>query len=71
MVAAAKSARASVSTASVDLTPTRWSTAAATRPIAIGPRKLRFRLSIEARRQAMSGPTPIRKISERKSGTFT
>src|SRR5439155_822442 len=57
--------------AGVDRTPTRCSTAAATRPIATGPRKLRVRLSIEARRQAMSGPTPIRKMSERKRGTFT
>src|SRR2546429_2201819 len=37
----------------------------------IGPTKLRRRLSSDARRHAMSGPTPIRKISPRKRGMLT
>src|SRR5713226_4163874 len=36
-----------------------------------GQRKLRLRLSHEALRQAIMGPTPMRKTSKRKSGTIT
>ena len=44
---------------------------AATMPAATGFRKLRRRLSAEARRHAMSGPTPIRKSRARKTGMLT
>src|SRR2546426_1093661 len=71
MVAETKSVSASASTASAERTPRRAKKAAPIPPRAIGPRKLRRRFSSEARRQAMSGPTPIRKMSERKRGTFT
>jgi hypothetical protein len=40
-------------------------------PITRGRRKLRRRFSEEARRQAMSGPTPIRKMRARKIGMLT
>ena len=70
-VLATNTVSASVSTASADATPSRRNTAAATMPSTTGPRKLRRRLSSEARRHAMSGPTPIKKMSDRKSGMFT
>ena len=71
IVAATNTVSASVSTARVGRTPRSRNTAAAATPTAIGARKFRLRLSTEARRQAMSGPTPIRKMSPRKSGTLT
>ena len=40
-------------------------------PAMTGFRKFRRRLSAEARRQAMSGPTPIRKSKARKTGILT
>jgi hypothetical protein len=52
-------------------TPSAHSTTAATTPASTGLRKLRRRLSAEARRQAMSGPTPMRKRRPRKRGMFT
>jgi hypothetical protein len=71
IVAATKTVSVSDSTASVERTPTSRKTAAAAIPTATGHTKLRFRLSSDARRQAMSGPTPIRNRSPRKSGTLT
>src|SRR5215207_8714768 len=41
------------------------------REAAAGQTKLRFKLSQEARRQAMMGPTPIKKTKKRNNGTVT
>src|SRR5439155_20948121 len=38
---------------------------------AAGQRKLRLKLSHDALRHAMMGPTPMRKTNKRKSGTVT
>src|SRR5437867_9865530 len=54
-----------------DRTPSEKKNAAAATPTSTGQRKFRRRLSNEARRQAMSGPTPMRKMSARKRGTLT
>ncbi len=70
-MAATKTVVANVSAASSERTPSANAAAAATIPSATGQRKLRLRLSRDARRQAISGPTPIRKISDRKSGKLT
>ena len=45
--------------------------AGATMPAITGFRKFRRRLSADARRHAMSGPTPIMKSKARKTGMFT
>src|SRR5215510_4606387 len=71
MVAATKTVVANVSAARAERTPRANAMAAATMPSTTGHRKFRFRFSREARRQAIRGPTPIRKISERNSGTLT
>ena len=70
-MAATKTVSASVSTAMADRTPSAKKPAAATTPTSTGARKFRRRLSSEARRQAINGPTPMRKMSARKSGTLT
>src|SRR5712692_9479093 len=71
MVPATKTTRAmAVSTRTLP-TPNSLITPAAPMPARTGLRKFRFRFSAEARRQAMRGPTPMRKRRARKMGIFT
>ena len=71
MVPVTKTTRAmAVSTMTLPTPKTRRA-AAATTPASTGVRKFRFRFCAEARRQAMSGPTPIRKSRARKMGMLT
>src|SRR5579862_93060 len=52
-------------------TPVAASTAASATPASIGQRNARFRLSTELRRQAISGPTPVRNIRNIAIGIST
>src|SRR5713101_2346064 len=71
MVLATKTTRAmAVSTRTLP-TPNSLITPAAPMPARTGLRKFRFRFSAEARRQAMRGPTPMRKRRAMKIGIFT
>ena len=71
MVPATKTTRAMAVSTSALPTPIARITAATTMPASTGLRKLRVRFSADARRHAMSGPTPIRNSRERKIGILT
>src|SRR5215831_912929 len=71
MVPVTNTTRPMQSSTSALPTPTSRRTTAATNPAMTGFRKFRLRLSADARRQAMRGPTPISRRSPRKIGMFT
>src|SRR2546421_5683309 len=48
-----------------------YSTAPAAKAIKAGTRKFRFKLSVDALRQASNGPTPVKNIRKMAMGTFT
>jgi len=71
MVPATKTTSAMAVSTSALPTPSARISAATTMPASTGLRKLRLRFSADARRHAMSGPTPIRKRRARKIGILT
>src|SRR5256712_11652806 len=71
IVAPTNTVVANVTAARTERTPRVNAAAAAAMPSATGQTKLRFRFSQEARRQAIKGPTPMRKTRDRNSGTLT
>ena len=71
MVQTAKAQRVNPRSKKKERMPPAKRPTATARDAAVGQVKFRLRLSHEARRQAMSGPTPMRKTRSRNSGAIT